>query len=61
MTMLTFSYKKHYIHVINDGKSEKVEVHLMGMCGIHALHEIHVVKSIHAAKLFITKYVNSLK
>lgn len=62
MTCLTINYKKHYIHISNTNKSEEVTVQLFdNPLDNYSPCKIYKVKSLQAAKLFITKYINSPK
>ena len=62
MTMLTFSYKKHYIHCKTDEKGERVYAQIINNPEANfSTFETYLVKSIQSAKRLITKHVNSLE
>lgn len=62
MTTITQSYKKHYIHVKTSPLFEVVEVQIVANPNdSFSTAKVYTVKSIQAAKIFITKHVNSLK
>ena len=62
MTMLTFSYKKHYIHCKTDEKGERIYAQIIdNPDASFSTFETYLVKSIRAAKLLITKHVKAIK
>lgn len=62
MTMLTFSYKKHYIHCKTDEKGERVYAQIIDNPeASFSTFETYLVKSVQSAKRLITKHVKTLK